>query len=142
MTVDPNTPATATAPPAEAAVYTPVIPVTSAETAPVLAAFGPEVLRVGTTETYVRLIVQANAEGAVRATLGSVDLGAVALRPGNNDVRFRLPKGIQLRLRRVAGTAKLVLTPVSPGGNVLGAPVLRTIAFVAPTKTKAHRRHK
>jgi hypothetical protein len=142
MTVDTTKAATATAPPPEATLYTPVVPVTSAETAPVLAAFGPEVLRVGTTERYVRLIVQSNAEGAVRATLGSVDLGAVALRPGNNDVRFRLPKGIQLRLRRVAGTAKLVLTPMSPQGHVLGAPVLRTIAFMAPAKTKAHRKHK
>lgn len=147
MTVDTTTPATATAPPPQASTYGQVIPVTSAETAPVLTAFGPEVLRVSATTASVRLIVQADQEGSVRATLGSISLGSVSIRPGNNDVRFALPKGIRLTLRRSAATAKLVLTPVSAQGNVVGAPVLRTLR-VEPAKaktkakTKAKRRHR
>ncbi|HVS85773.1 MAG TPA: hypothetical protein VHD91_09085, partial [Gaiellaceae bacterium] len=135
MTVDDTTPASATAPPPQVSVNTPVVPVTATEDAPEISAFGPELLRVAAGEDTVRLIVESDAEGSLVATLGSISLGTTALRPGENDVRFVLPTALLNALRRQAATSQLVLTPVSPQGHVQGAPVLRTVS-IAPAKPK------
>jgi hypothetical protein len=68
----------------------------------------------------------------VLASLGGVSLGSADLRPGNNDVRFALPKSLLPRLRRAAaaGSNVLTLTPVSPSG-AKGTPVTRKVLIAA-----------
>ena len=143
MTVDASTPASATAAPDPVSVTTPVVPVTSAEQAPQISAFGPELIRVASGENAVRLIVESDSEGTLQATLGSLSLGSRPLRPGANDIRFVLPASLLNSLRRQAGTSQLVLTPLSTGGQVLGVPVLRTVSIapaVPAKKKKTHRK--
>lgn len=136
MTVDEATPASSVSPPAPVEVDTPVVPVTAAESAPVVDASGPELIQLDAGDKTIRLIVESNGEGSVTAAIGSLTLGTVTIRPGANDVRFALPASLLLALRRSAATNLLVLTPVSPQGHVLGAPVLRKIA-IAPAKPAA-----
>ena len=109
---------------------------TSADVAPTLYLFGPEILRLSAKETQIRLIVESNAPGSVEATLGSFALGTATLRGGNNDLRFKLPSGALAALRRSASASNvLTLTPVSSSGSATGEPVTCTVR-IAPTKPK------
>ena len=67
--------ATPSAPPDPVGTATPVIQVTSADVAPTLFLFGPEILRLSSVDTRLRLIVESGSEGTVQAKLGSVVLG-------------------------------------------------------------------
>jgi hypothetical protein len=120
-------------PPEQVKTTTPVVPVSSSDVAPALSLFGPEVLKLSATETQLRLIVQSSGQGTVKARLGSKVLGAVAVRGGNNDVRFKLPGGTLQTLRRSAATSNvLTLTPVSADGSSTGASVTRIVRVSAP----------
>ncbi len=95
-----------------------MIQVSSADIAPTLSLFGPEVLKLSNLETQLRLIVESNNQGAVQAKLGTVVLGTLPIRAGNNDLRFKLPPGVLRTLRRVASASNvLTLTPTSPNGS-------------------------
>ena len=76
----------------------------------------------------------------MHAALGSVDLGTPSLRPGNNDLRFTLPKSLlaALKCQLAAGSNVLTLTPVSSSGAKSGTAVTRTVTVTtrAPKKSK------
>jgi len=136
MTVDPNTPATPFDAPDPVFMPTPTVPVTSADLAPTLSLFGPEVLKLASGETQLRLIVESTGEGSVTATIGSTSLGKASIRGGNNDLRFKLPASLITRLRRAAAAGNvLTLTPSSSSG-MAGLAVTRTVQ-IAPAKAKA-----
>jgi hypothetical protein len=90
----------------------------------------------------LRLIVESTGDGALHATLGSIDLGSPTLRAGNNDLRFTLPKTLQARLRRSSSAANLLtLTPTSASGAVVGIAVSRRVVVLAtPKATKHHKK--
>ena len=137
-----DVPTSATAPPSQGSIYGGQQNVSNAEIAPTIALFGPLLLRVPASDPQLRLIVESTDVGKVHATLGSVDLGTPAVRAGNNDLRFAIPKSLLSALRRklATGTNVLSLTPVSPSGTVTGAPVTRTVSVTAaPKKSKKHR---
>ena len=123
-------------PPPPVVVTSPVIPVSSADVAPTIEVFGPQLLTLSASASQIRLIVNASGEGLVSAALGSLALGTVSLRAGNNDLRFTLPKGTLSAVRRSASPSNvLTLTPTATSGAVTGTPVTRTIS-VTPTATK------
>ena len=142
LDVDTSKPTTPAPPPDPVVVNTPVVPVGSADVAPTLDLFGPEILRLSATQTQLRLIVSSNSQGSVRGRLGSFDLGKVAIRAGSNDVRFTLPKSLLKSLRRSAssGSNVLTLTPVSIDGSATGAPLVRKVSVATPKKKLAHRK--
>jgi hypothetical protein len=138
-----TTQATPVAPPDPAFTTTPVIPVTSVDVAPTLFIFGPELLKLTPTDTQLRLIVQSNGQGTVQAKLGSIVLGTLSIRGGNNDLRFKLPAGVLSALRRAAAAGNiLTLTPVSTNGLVTGQAVTRTVSVLAPKHKGAKRKVK
>ena len=101
-----------------------------------ISVFGPELLKLSATNRQIRLIVQSNGSGTLQASLGAVSLGSSSLRPGNNDVRYTLPKSVVSALRRSAATSNvLTLTPVSASG-ASGTAVTRKVS-IAPAATKA-----
>jgi hypothetical protein len=129
LTVDPNTPATATSAPTPSNVYGGVTQVPSVDQAPTIALYGPLLLRVSTKAPTLRLIVQSSGEGKLHATLGSLDLGTPALRAGNNDLRFKLPNSFLSALRRSSAAKNvLTLTPVSSSGAA-GPAVTRRVTL-------------
>jgi hypothetical protein len=132
LAVDETKPATPGADPTPVPVSGPVVPVPTEDVPPAIAVSGPFLLRVSATSPTLRLIVQANGEGAVRGTLGTVDLGSVHIRPGGNDVRFKLPKSLLSALRRssASGASLLTLTPVSASGTVTGTAVTRRVTVL------------
>jgi hypothetical protein len=136
----PSAIATPSAPPNLVGTVTPVIQVTAADVAPTLFLFGPEILRLSSVDTKLRLIVESGSEGTVQAKLGTVVLGTASIRAGNNDVRFKLPAGMLRTLRRSASAGNvLTLTPISPNGTTIGQAVTRTVSVLAP-KVKQHRK--
>jgi hypothetical protein len=140
LSIDPTTQATPSGPPAPVGTATPVIQVSSADIAPTLSLFGPEVLKLSNLETQLRLIVESNNQGAVQAKLGTVVLGTLPIRAGNNDLRFKLPPGVLRTVRRAASASNvLTLTPTSPNGSTIGQAVTRTVSVLAP-KVKQHRK--
>ena len=149
LSVDTTKPASPGSAPAQATLWGTVIPVTSAPVVPQITVFGPEVLTVNTGDTQLRLIVQSDAQGSLKASLGDITLGTGALRPGENDLRFTLPASLRQSVRRSAALANvLTLTPVSTDGTATGTAVTRQVAFATTTnapvvkaKTKA-KRHK
>ena len=142
-TVSVDTPrviATPSGPPDPVGTVTPVIQVTAADVAPTLSLFGPEILRLTSVDTVLRLIVESGSEGTVQAKLGSVVLGTAAIRAGNNDVRFKLPAGMLRALRRAAAVGNiLTLTPFSSNGTTMGQAVTRTVSVLTP-KVKQRRK--
>jgi hypothetical protein len=84
-------------------------------------------MRLSATAKQLRIIIQSNGEGSVRARLGSLDLGTRLLRPGGNDLRFTLPKGLLARLRVSAATNVITLTPVSADGTEVGTAVTQRV---------------
>jgi hypothetical protein len=140
LAVDPTKQATPVNPPNPVGTATPVIQVGSADVAPTLSLFGPEILKLSSADTVLRLIVESNNQGAVQAKLGSVSLGTLPVRAGNNDLRFKLPAGMLKALRRAASaTNVLTLTPTSPNGSTVGQSVTRTVNVLTP-KVKQHRK--
>ena len=117
---------------------TPDVPASSLEIAPSLTLFGPTILRLSSSDTRIRVIVESSGEGAVQGMLGNVSLGTVAIRGGNNDVRFKLPKTLLTALRRsaAAGANVLTLTPTSASGAVTGEAVTRTVQIAAAKNAK------
>lgn len=139
MTVDTSTPATPFAAPDPVFMPTPTVPVTSADVAPTLTLFGPQILKLAAGTTQLRLIVDSSGQGSVQATLGSTTLGTLTIRGGNNDLRFTLPSSLLRALRRSAAAGNvLTLTPSSPSGTP-GQAVTRTVQL-ARAKAKAGRR--
>jgi hypothetical protein len=139
MSVDTSTPATPFATPDPVFMPTPNVPVSSADVAPTLSLFGPQILKLGSSDTQLRLIVESTGQGTVRATLGSTTLGTLSIRGGNNDLRFKLPSKLLkvLRLRRAAVAANvLTLTPTAPNGTTVGMPVTRTVQLAPAAKAK------
>jgi hypothetical protein len=135
LAVDTTKLAAPTPPPNPVSLNTPVVPAGAADVAPTLELFGPEILKLSSTETQLRLIVSSNGPGSVRGRLGSVDLGKVAIRGGANDVRFTLPKNVLRSLRRSASASNvLTLTPVSSDGSAAGAPLVRKVSVARPKK--------
>jgi hypothetical protein len=133
--------ATPTGPPDPVTTVTPVIQVSSADVAPTLTLFGPEILRLSPVDTQLRLIVESGSQGTVQAKLGTVVLGTASIRAGNNDVRFKLPAGMLRALRRSAAAGNvLTLTPVSPNGTTIGQAVTRTVSVLAPKPKPKQRR--
>jgi hypothetical protein len=123
-------------PPPPVTVTSPVISVSSADVAPTIDVFGPQLLKLSATSTQIRLIVNASGEGLASAALGSLALGTVSLRAGNNDVRFTVPKGTLAALRRAAAASNvLTLTPTAVNGGAIGTSITRTIA-VTPVPAK------
>ncbi len=134
VSIDPTTVATPSDPPNPVGTTTSVTQVTSAEIAPTLFLFGPEILMLSSVDTRLRLIVQSGSQGTVQAKIGSVVLGTASIRAGNNDVRFKLPAGMLRALRRSASAGRLLtLTPVSPNGTTIGQAVTRSISVLAPS---------
>ena len=140
VTIDPTSVATPSNPPNPVGTTTSVTQVTSADVAPTLSLFGPEILRLSSVDTRLRLIVQSDSEGTVQAKIGSVALGKAPIRAGNNDVRFKLPAGMLRAIRRSTSAGGLLtLTPVSPNGTTIGQAVTRSISVLAP-KVKPRRK--
>jgi hypothetical protein len=140
ISIDPTKVATPTGPPSPVGTATPVIQVSSADVAPTLLLFGPEILRLSSVDTRLRLIVQSGSQGTVQAKIGSIVLGTLPIRAGNNDLRFKLPSGMLHRLRRAAAAGNiLTLTPMSPNGTTIGQAVTRSISVLAP-KAKPRRK--
>jgi hypothetical protein len=117
----------------------PVVPVSSADVAPTIAVFGPELLKLPAAAVQIRLIVSASGPGLLSAGLGSLALGTASLRAGNNDLRFAVPKGTLAALRRsAAASSVLTLTPLSAAG-VSGTPVTLRVQIV-PAKKPSRRK--
>ena len=139
-----TTQATPIAPPDPAFTPTPVVPVSSVDVAPTLFLYGPELLKLSPTDAQLRLIVESNGQGSVQARLGSVVLGTMPVRGGNNDLRFKLPAGLLRTLRRAAAAGNvLTLTPVSANGSATGQAVTRKVSVLAAkhkVKAKLHRK--
>jgi hypothetical protein len=133
-------PTAAADPPPGVVVTGPIVQAPTGDLAPMLSIFGPQLLTFSASVKQIRLIVESNGPGSVQATLGSLALGSQTLRAGNNDVRFTLPAGVLLSLRRssAAATNLLTLTPLSPSGSA-GQVVTRQVRVepVAAPKPKA-----
>jgi hypothetical protein len=143
VTVDPNTPAAATAAPAQSPIYGGQTNVDNATVPPAITVFGPLLLQVSTKSPVLRLIVESSGDGAVHATLGSVDLGSPVVRAGNNDLRFTIPATLLSTLRRSSSVSNvLTLTPVSSNGQVTGTVVTRTVSVQAAPKPKPKKKPK
>jgi hypothetical protein len=141
ISIDPTKVATPTGPPSLVGTTTPVTQVSAADVAPTLLLFGPEILRLSSVDTRLRLIVESGSQGTVQAKIGSVVLGTLPVRAGNNDLRFKLPSGMLHRLRRAAAAGNiLTLTPMSPNGTTIGQAVTRSISVLAPPKAKPRRK--
>jgi hypothetical protein len=141
LTVDPNTIASPTPAPAPVNITGPVGVVPTGAVAPTIEVSGPELIRVSAKATALRLIVTADTDGNLQATLGSYALGTVALRAGGNDVQFQLPSSLRLRLRTQAATSNvLTLTSLSASGAT-GQVVKRRVA-IDSVKPKSKRKTK
>jgi len=133
------TPLVPSLPPVPVTVTGPIVSAPSSDVAPTITVFGPQLLTLSSTATQIRLIVSASSEGQVKASLGTLALGTVNLRAGNNDVRFTVPKGTLATVRRSAVASNvLTLTPTSATGTATGTAVTRTISVtpVKPTVVK------
>jgi hypothetical protein len=127
---------TATPPTTPANGYGPSTDVNSTSTAPLISFFGPLLLTLPASSKQLQLVVAANQEGTLRATLGSLDLGQRSLVPGENVVTFALPAGFLQTLRRSSTVHNvLTLSPVSSDGKVTGTPVAISVA-VEPAHKK------
>lgn len=136
VVVDQNTPATAGKEPTQVSVWGAPVPVPTADIAPSIDVFGPELLQLSAKSPTIRLIVNSSGPGNLTATLGAATLGTYSLRAGNNDVRFAVPKSMLTSLRRSASASNLLtLTPMSPAGTA-GQAVTRQVVIAAAPKAK------
>jgi len=139
VTVDKTKPATASEPPPGAHVIGSVISAPTSDPAPLLQVYAPEVVRVSAKTRLLRLAVFSSGDGKLQALLGSINLGTAALRSGNNDIRFVLPKQLFSSLRTKSVTNVLQLTSMSAGGSK-GATFTRRVLVQTPKKPKPKRR--
>jgi hypothetical protein len=124
ITVDTNTIVTPTAPPAGS--YSgPTVAAPTTDEPPAIALYGPEVLHVSAKKRLLRLIVFSSGAGKLDARLGGMVLGKRALRTGNNDLRFTIPKSM---LRSLTARRTLTLTSLSPSGDT-GAVLKRRVTL-------------
>jgi hypothetical protein len=129
-----GTEVTSTPPSVPASTYGNAVDVGSGAVAPTISVFGPLLVTLPAQATQLELIVASNAEGAVHGTLGGTDLGRRTLTPGENVVRFALPKGTLRRLRSSSALANvLTLSPVSADGTATGK-ALAVKVVVAPSR--------
>jgi hypothetical protein len=138
LTVDRSTFATAAPPPDPVKTHGADVDASSAVggsgDVPQIAVFGPQVLRLTPGQKQLRLIVQSDGSGKLKAALGSLQLGTKALRAGGNDLRFALPTKALKSVRKVSAAASvLTLTPLSTGGAA-GKPVTRQVVVQAPRR--------
>ncbi len=138
VTVDKTKPASASEPPAPRSVIGSVIPAPTSDPAPSLKVYAPEVIRVAAKTRLLRFAVFSSGDGTLQATLGSAGLGSAALRGGNNDIRFVLPKQLFAKLRAKSASNLLELTSMSPSGSK-GATVTRRVVLLAAKKPKRRR---
>ncbi len=141
LTVDPTTQVTSITPltpPPHVPVTSPVISVSSADVAPTIEVFGPQLLTLSASDSQIRLIVNASGQGLLSAALGPLSLGTLSLRAGNNDLRFAVPKGTLAAVRRAASPSNvLTLTPTATNGTAIGTAVTRTVSIEATKKAPA-----
>jgi len=138
VTVDRTKPASPSEPPAPRSVIGPVISAPTSDPAPSLKVYAPEVIRVSAKTRLLRFAVFSSGGGTLQATLGSAGLGSAALRGGNNDIRFVLPKQLFAKLRAKSASNVLALTSMSPSGS-RGATVTRRVVLQAAKKPKRRR---
>jgi hypothetical protein len=131
ITVDTTTPAAASTAPGQVTVWGQVVSVPTTALPPAIVVYGPELLTLSASDRQLRLIVQSSGEGSLKASIGSISLGAGALVPGSNDIRFTLPATLLDVFRRSASTTTniLTLTPTAPSGSTQGPTVTRKIAI-------------
>lgn len=140
ITVDQNTPATAGNAPSPVSIWGTTVPVPTTDVAPSIDVFGPELLRLSASAPTIQLIVDSSGPGSLTASLGSSTLGTDALRAGNNDLRFVVPKSMLGSIRRSASAANvLTLTPMSPAGTA-GQAVTRKVVIAPPPKPARHKK--
>ena len=140
ITVDQNTPATAGNAPSPVSIWGTTVPVPTTDVAPSIDVFGPELLRLSASAPTIQLIVDSSGPGSLTASLGSSTLGTGALRAGNNDLRFVVPKSMLGSIRRSASAANvLTLTPMSPAGTA-GQAVTRKVVIAPPPKPARHKK--
>jgi len=144
LVVDPSTIAAPTPAPPPFAVNGPVGVVPTGAIAPTIDVSGPELIRISSKSTSLRLIVTADTDGTLQGALGAFALGTAELRAGGNDVRFPLPASLRKRLRTTAAASVLTLTSLSATGAT-GRVVTRRVAVdavKAKTKRKARAKSK
>lgn len=111
----------------------PTVASPAGDVAPAIYVYGAQLLRVSASSRTVRLIVFSSGSGKLEASLGGSLLATVALRAGNNDVRFKLPVSAVKALRKTSSVAapasNLTLTSLSLEG-VKGAIVTRKLTVV------------
>jgi hypothetical protein len=135
IAVDFSTPATAALPPAPAIPFAPVVDAGSFSTAPDLSLFGPQLIRLTTKDTRLRLIVESSGEGSLTASIGTLVLGTRAVTAGGNDLKFALPQSLVRRaLRRTTAALVLTITPRAPDGKTTGDAVTRNVSITAVKK--------
>jgi hypothetical protein len=105
-------------------------------TVPAISLLGPQTLKLKSTATSVTVVVQSTDQGLVAASLGSSDLGRVAIVPGTNKLTFKLAAGIlrQLRVSFATGDRTLTLTPLSADGKVAGTAATLKVSVVQATQ--------
>jgi hypothetical protein len=132
---------TSTTPAAPANGYGNATDVSSTDGVPSISVFGPLLLSLPATAKQLEVVVQASNVGALRATLGSLDLGQKKLVTGTNVVTYALPAGVLQKLRTSAAAAANVLTlsPLSSDGKVTGTPVSLKVT-VQPVKKKTKKK--
>jgi hypothetical protein len=104
---------------------------------PAISLLGPQTLKLKSTATTLTVVVQSTDQGLVAASLGSSDLGRLAIVPGTNKLTFKLASGIlrKLRVSSATGDRTLTLTPLSSDGKVAGTAATLKVAVVqAPTQ--------
>jgi hypothetical protein len=136
-----NVPASPTDPPPGVHVIGTPISAPTSDPAPTLNVYAPEVIKVSSKTRLLRFVVFSSGDGKLGAVLGSTGLGSAALRGGNNDVRFVLPKQLFQSLRTKSVSNVLQLTSESPSGTK-GASFMRHVVVQAPPKKKpAKKKH-
>jgi len=138
LSVDTSTRATAAPPPAP--LFTgPTVASPADYVAPSIYVYGAQIVRVAAADRLVRVIVFSSGPGLVRAAVGDTVLGTTTLRPGNNALRFRLPRAALDSLRSTsavrASNSLLTLTSLSSNGTV-GAKVARKLVLATPPKPR------
>ena len=135
LNVDMNTIVTTLGPPLP--IYTGPIAGAGGEIAPAIRVYGAQLIRVSRTTRKVRLIVFSSGPGKLRVAVGSTTIGTYSLRPGNNDIRFRLPVKAVQALRSTAkaraAASLLTLTSLSTSG-AKGKSVTRRLVISKPTR--------
>ena len=129
LTVDTTAPATPGVAPTPTTLTGPVVAAPTSAVPPTIDVLAPLLLHISASTPKLRLIVASTGDGSVHVTLGRVDLGTPAVRMGNNDLRFALPKSLLSAIRRSTAAGNiLTVTPVASSGTATGQAVTRRVA--------------